>query len=223
VEEPPVGHGEGSSTTRHPFDLSGGALCLDFANTLDDRPAPYPAERLQSYADLLAFTRATASLPDDLIGALTDEATCQPAEASMALARAIAVREAVYRLGAALAAGQPAPPDDLTALNRALAEALSRTRLVGQPDRSAAGHFGWGWIGDPISLDAPLWPIVRSIADLLTSPMLPSLRRCAADACDWLFLDGSRNGSRRWCSMKTCGNRAKARRHYARHRSSEPG
>jgi predicted RNA-binding Zn ribbon-like protein len=212
---------DGSVAAGHPFDLSGGALCLDFANTLEDRPLPRPNERLQSYADLLAFTRATASLPDGLIGALTREASRQPTAARAALARALDVREAIYRLGAAVAAGQSAPPDDLLALNRALAEALSRACLVEQPDRSSSNQLDWGWVDDPIDLDAPLWPIVRSAADLLTSPMLTTLRLCASDACDWLFLDGSRNGSRRWCSMRTCGNRAKARRHYARLRTTD--
>jgi predicted RNA-binding Zn ribbon-like protein len=216
VEEPPVEHGEDGWAARHPFDLSGGALCLDFVNTLEDRPTERQIERIGSYADLLAFTRATASLPVDMIESLTEEARRQAAEVGAALARGIAVREAIFRLGAALTVGLSAPPGDLEMMNRALAEALGHARLVRQPDHSGASHFGWGWVEDPISLDAPLWPIVRSVADLLTSPMLPALRLCASDTCDWLFLDGSRNGSRRWCSMKTCGNRAKARRHYAR-------
>jgi predicted RNA-binding Zn ribbon-like protein len=59
-----------------------------------------------------------------------------------------------------------------------------------------------------------LWPIALSAADLLASEKLGSVRRCAGDNCAWLFLDESRNHSRRWCDMKICGNRQKARRHY---------
>jgi predicted RNA-binding Zn ribbon-like protein len=60
-----------------------------------------------------------------------------------------------------------------------------------------------------------LWPIAQSAADLMTSDKRNSVRQCGADDCAWLFLDESRNHSRRWCDMKTCGNRQKARRHYA--------
>src|SRR5207302_22567 len=66
------------------------------------------------------------------------------------------------------------------------------------------------------TLDRMLWPVIRSAADLLVSGEAQRVRRCASETCDWLFLDTSRNHSRRWCDMSGCGNRAKARRHYAR-------
>ena len=200
------------------FDLSGGALCLDFANTLDDRPDPHPNEWLASYADLLAFMRQGHALPKERLARLAAEAARDPAAAEAALDRAIDVREVIYRLFVALAAGEPIPISDLAALNRALGEALAHAHLI-QPE-PASGPLAWGWADDPISLDLPLWPIVRSAADLLTSPTLSALRVCAANTCAWLFLDTSRNGSRRWCSMRTCGNRAKARRHHARVRAT---
>ena len=65
---------------------------------------------------------------------------------------------------------------------------------------------------------APLWPIARSAAHLLTSAELTRVRECDGTSCNWLFFDRSRGGSRRWCSMESCGNRAKARRHYRRRR-----
>jgi predicted RNA-binding Zn ribbon-like protein len=213
------------------FDLSGGALCLDFANTLDDRPDPHPNEWLGSYADLLAFMGQSRALPEHQVARLTAEAAHAPEAAGAVLARAIEVREAIYRLFLALADGEPVPASDLAALNGALRETLAHARLVptepvpaSASDEPAPGLLAWGWTDDPLSLDAPLWPLVRSAADLLTSPTLSALRVCAADACAWLFLDTSRNGSRRWCSMRTCGNRAKARRHHARVRaaSSKP-
>jgi predicted RNA-binding Zn ribbon-like protein len=63
-----------------------------------------------------------------------------------------------------------------------------------------------------------LWPVVRDAADLLTSKELNRVGRCADERCGWLFVDTSRNRSRRWCSMESCGNRAKARRHYRKSR-----
>lgn len=65
-----------------------------------------------------------------------------------------------------------------------------------------------------------LWPVARSAAELLTSPDAQRVRECALRSCSWLFVDRSRNRRRRWCDMKTCGNRAKARRHYRRKQKS---
>ena len=234
---------QGSAAGRS-FDLSGGSLCLDFANTLDDRPTPRPNEYLVTYADLLAFARQTGALDEALLACIQAEARRRPTDAEAALARALDQREVIYRLFAALTEGRSAATADLAALNRSLAEALARARVVefhaddvtrdDGSGRGGRGHgdaadrpedrtpvtFTWSWADDPLSLDMPLWPVARSAADLLTSVDLRSLRVCAADACAWLFLDTSRNGSRRWCSMRTCGNRAKARRHHARVRAA---
>ena len=233
------------------FDLSGGALCLDFANTLDDRSDPRPNDFLHTYADLLAFARQTGSLSGAKLTRLVAESAARPAAAAASLARAVRLRETIFQLFLALAEGQATPPGDLADLNRALAEALVNARLV-ETDRTngnlghgaaddrgvgraadpygrrlalhAAGgwsdRFTWTWLDEPLSLDTPLWPVARSAAELLTSSELSALRLCASDRCAWLFLDTSRNGSRRWCSMRTCGNRAKARRHHARVRAS---
>lgn len=217
-----------AGTAGRAFDLSGGALCLDFANTLDDRPDPRPNEWLASYGDLLAFMEQSRALAAQHVAPLTLEAERAPEAAAATLARAIEVREQIYRLFLALALGEPVPASDLAALNRALGEAPAHARLVplahhrgpSPNEAPVPGQLAWGWADEPISLDLPLWPIVRSAADLLTSPVLSALRVCAATTCAWLFLDTSRNGSRRWCSMRTCGNRAKARRHHARLRAA---
>jgi predicted RNA-binding Zn ribbon-like protein len=203
------------SETEPVFDLSGGALCLDFANTLDDRPSSRPNDFLRSYADLVAFGQQTGTLTELEAAGLLDAADRRPADAASALARAIDLREVIYRLFVALADGRPVPPTDLAALNGALAEGLAHARVV-EGDVSREIRFGWAWTVDPLDLDRPTWPVTRSAADLLTTLDLRSLRLCASESCAWLFLDTSRNGSRRWCSMRTCGNRAKARRHHAR-------
>ncbi len=79
--------------------------------------------------------------------------------------------------------------------------------------------FIWDWQDDPEpALDRVLWPIIRSAAQLLIADELSRLKLCDADDCGWLFVDGSRNRSRRWCDMSDCGNRAKARRYRERQR-----
>jgi predicted RNA-binding Zn ribbon-like protein len=81
-------------------------------------------------------------------------------------------------------------------------------------------HFGWVWVGIEDDLTGFLWPVARAAAELLTSGQVVRLRECAGDPCGWLFLDLSKNGSRRWCDMADCGNRAKARRYRERKKKS---
>ncbi|BDU71591.1 CGNR zinc finger domain-containing protein [Mesoterricola silvestris] len=191
-----------------------GEISLDFANTWADRGRA-STDELRSMDAFLAFARR-AGLVDEAEGAGLDRlAREDPAAAGAALARARRAREAIYGLCSRRAAGVPPRPGDLRAFNGALAGALGHLRLEAQ------GHgFRWAW--DRNALDAPLWPILRAAADLLASEEAGRIRECAGDGCTWLFLDRSRAGSRRWCSMSSCGNRAKARRHYRAREFSRP-
>ncbi len=198
------------TTGQYAFDFTGGELCLDFANTLGgsrDRPT----ERLTSYEDLLAWGSQAGILNDEDVRYLGGLAAEHPRKAARALADAIALREALFRIIAAVIAGTPPAEADLGTLNAALPRALNHLRVAPR----AAG-CEWEWTGEEGALDRMLWPIARSAADLLVSSEVQRVRRCAAEECDWLFLDTTRNRSRRWCDMRTCGNRAKARRSYAR-------
>jgi predicted RNA-binding Zn ribbon-like protein len=201
------------AAAEHVFDLSGGRPCLDFANTVSDRPEA-PKERLRAYGDLVAWARQSGLLDPARAQELLRQASRHPAEAEAALERARALRERLFELFAAAAAGQRPPAEALAALNAALPAALSHRRLA----RGSEGGFRWEWDRPAGALDAMLWPVVHSAAALLASDELSALRECAADSCAWLFLDHSRNHSRRWCDMKVCGNRTKARRHYERAR-----
>ena len=200
------------------FEMSGGALCLDFANTWGDRGRP-ETERLRGYADLLGFARQAGLLAGGAESRLAELAARKPRAAAAALDLGRGLREVLYRIFSAAAAARAPAAADLERLNAALPKALSHLRLERRDD---AG-FVWGWAcpeaveeSAGAALEAPLCPILRSAAELLTSGELRQVRECAAGDCNWLFLDCSRNRSRRWCSMATCGNRAKARRHYRR-------
>ncbi len=204
------------------FDLSG-ALGLDFANTWGDRGRP-ETDGLHGYGDLLAFARQAGAATEGEAARLAARAEREPRAAADAFGRALDLREGLYRLFSAAAAERAPDSEDLALVNAALPEALARLRLAPRGD-----GFGWDWATpaalaaaepDP-PLDAPLWPILRSAAELLTADDLRRVRECAAGSCTWLFLDRSRNRSRRWCSMETCGNRAKAHRHYRRRSGTE--
>ena len=207
-----------SGESRHPhWDFSGGRLDLDFANTVEDRPGTRPLDGLTSYARLVDWARAAGLLPDGGAERLLAAAAARPSAAAAVLKRAVALREAIYRVFLAVAHRRPPEPTDLAALNAELARSMARARVVPVP---ADGGFAWGWEADDEELDRMLWPIARSAADLLTSERTSAVRECSARDCSWLFMDTSRNGSRRWCNMQVCGNRAKARRHQQRKRAA---
>lgn len=189
----------------------GGNAALDFANSLRGRDDGVPrGDYLAGYDDLLAWGEG-AGLIDRREGRrLKVEAGRRPREAAQAFGRAIVLRETIYRIFRALADGRRPARADLDALNAALAAALPHQILV-----EAEEGFGWAWEESP-ALDRVLWPVLGAAAELLTSDRLPRVRECGGDHCGWLFLDETKNRSRRWCEMSVCGNRAKARRHYDR-------
>lgn len=193
--------------------MVGGEPCLDFANTTSQRDSEAPSERLHTYADLVVWARRAGVLDDGDAAALRAEAAARPAGAADALARAIRLREVIYRLFSAHAAGDAPVQADLDRLNAVLREVMPRRQLGHGED-----GFSWGWSAAEDPLDLVVGPIAFSAAELLTSEDLARVKECRNDRCGWLFLDASRNRSRRWCDMRDCGNRAKARRHYAKHR-----
>jgi predicted RNA-binding Zn ribbon-like protein len=209
------------SRTEWTFDLSGGRLCLDFANTVSGMRDVAPKEHLARYEDLVAFARQTGVVDDAHAHRLLAEAALHPSDARATFDRAIELREALYRIFLARARAAPPAAADLERLNAELARALSRRRIVARGDRLA---LGWD---DAVALDAPLWPIADSAATLLSSDARADrIRVCGlfdTEECSWLFVDETRAGTRRWCSMDDCGNKAKARRHYRRAKEGDPG
>jgi predicted RNA-binding Zn ribbon-like protein len=192
--------------------LVGGRPSLDFTNTVSDHLAGEPEEYLASYADLVTWAEHAGLLAADAAGRLRAAAARAPGEAQAALARAQALREALFRVFLALAQDDAPPADDLALVNEEAARAFSRRAL-----EPAGAGLAWQWQEEDGALDRPLWPVVADATALLASAEIGRVKVCGADVCGWLFLDESRNRSRRWCSMEDCGNREKARRHYHRH------
>ena len=187
-------------------------LCLAYANTRYWRGTATPTEDLHDPDDLLRWAAAAERLPRPMVDRFTAHWRQRPGGAAAGFRDAIALREAMFRCLAAIAAGRSPSGDDLAVLNASLAAAPPRQRL--RPG-------GWE-IGAPaLSVSALLAPTLWSAADLLVRTPLPRLRQCANPECGWLFLDNSKSGNRRWCSMSACGNRAKAHRHYLRQKSSK--
>ncbi len=190
----------------HVFELSGGDLCLDFANTVDSRLSAEPRERLIDYGDLVRWGVQAEVLTARGAQRLLAQAERQKGRAAAVVRRGRELREAIFRVFSARARSAPPPASAVGVLNEELRTALAHLRLV----EDDAG-YRWEW-ADEDALDRMLWPVVQSAAELLTSDELDRVRECAAETCAWLFLDRSKNRSRRWCDMAVCGNRAKVRR-----------
>ena len=186
-------------------------LSVDFANTVTWRGSA-PADSLTGMEDLLAWLLFAKVLPRRAVAGLRKWFKTHPADAARVFAETIGIREGLYRLLNAVATRSPPPNDDLLKLNSALSHAAPRTSL-----RVAGADLGWGFEAKPTAAGL-IAPVLWSAADLLVGPERARIRRCANDRCLWLFLDDSKNGTRRWCSMQSCGNRAKAHRHYLRNK-----
>jgi predicted RNA-binding Zn ribbon-like protein len=199
-------------SAEYTFSRIGGRLCLDFTNSVGSHYAAHPEDHLQSYEDLVAWGRQLEVISPRAAKHLLLESARHPGGAAACLARAKELRAAIYRAFSLKARGGSPAAADLVRLNRELGEALSKRKLVLDGDQ-----VSWTFDAASTDLDPMLWPVACSAAELLTGDdALPRLRECASETCGWLFVDTSKNRSRRWCDMADCGNRAKARRHYRR-------
>jgi predicted RNA-binding Zn ribbon-like protein len=198
---------------RQDFLWIGGVTCLDFSNTRSFRPTDDPLERLTSCERLVEWAVRAEVLAGEEKRAADREIARHPRIAKEQLEAAMDLRETIYRIFSARASGAAPEQRDLDAFNGSVAAAYAHRRVV-----LSANGFVWRWEPGDYTLRRLLWPIVVSAAELLVSDQLIRVRECALPTCSALFLDSSKNRSRRWCDMQDCGNRAKARAHYARKR-----
>lgn len=186
------------------------AMGLEFANTVAWRGSS-PAESLHNFSDLVKWCAEAGSISVSVAQEIRKWPEKHPKRAAEIFAEAIALREAIYRVFHSIALNAKPDEADLDTLNRALRDAPRRATV----QRMGEG-FGWQLAESKPSATTLLALVIWSAGDLLVGPQLARLRECSNDKCLWLFLDDSKNGTRRWCSMQACGNRAKAHRHYLR-------
>jgi len=188
------------------LELIGGLPCLDLVNTTGARDSGAPRERLRRYEDVLVWCCRAGVLSTAEANRLRAAAAGRPAEARRALARVLRLREDLYRLLRPVAEGSKPSPEAVRQVGKWW-RADRRKRELTAVDRGFALRLRAS--GD--ELDAMIWPLVSSAVELLVSDLLATVKRCGE--CDWLFVDTSKNGARRWCK-KQCGDRVRARRHY---------
>jgi predicted RNA-binding Zn ribbon-like protein len=193
--------------------LDGGQPALDFVNTLggllDTTPKPWE-EHLRSYDDLLAWSAKAGVLTGPEAERLEREGRADPRGAEAALRAALDLRELIYSVLRPLAEGAEPEREPLEALRVRAMEAERRATLVRDGDA-----YRRHWEQD--ELRSPLDPLAHAALELITAGPLDQLKLCGR--CRWLFLDRSRNHSRRWCSMESCGTDTKAERYVERRRA----
>lgn len=192
--------------------LDGGDLSLNFVNTVHDRFEEPFQEYLLNYPDLVNWTHFADGLNQFQKGYLLQLSHKNQKEADQIFNKAIRLREAIYRHIVCLINQDKVPAADTQLINQWLSKAFSNLELT-----QVKYDFILDWKSADVGLERVMWPIIRSFTDLITSDMRSRIKQCSN--CGWVFVDNSKNGRRRWCSMETCGNRVKARRHAQKTRS----
>ena len=195
------------------FRCPGGELCLDFCNTGQDVRGTGKAEDewLTDFGELVAWLHAAGALSAKQASAQRAAAERAPEAAQRVWSRALRFREALARALLAKAQGRAAFTDDLELIEQEYARSARYARLA-----PAEEGFRWVLPAEADELELTLRPLAESAVSLMTSPRMARLRRCGNATCYWLFLDETKNASRRWCEMASCGNLMKVRRHRAR-------
>jgi predicted RNA-binding Zn ribbon-like protein len=190
----------------HGFEFIGGDLSTDFVNTKSGRLEGTGHEHVQTYADVVEFVRQAGLLRPSEAKRLIAEAEKRPEKAAQIHRRAVALREAAFRAFERVIQDKDPAREDVDVIGAEAADAFAHARVA-----KTEHGFGWEWPeGDDLA--RPLWPIARAASDVLMNDAdRGQLRECADDTCAWLFVDRTKNHSRRWCDMNTCGSRNKVR------------
>jgi len=200
--------------SKSPFEYTGGNAALNFADTVNNRTGAHPEDLFTDYGRLVQWAKESGVIAPRTAERLLRLAAEAPGHAQSVLRQALQLREAIYDLFVAIVHHRGIPSTALAQVNAAAQHGAAHTRIA-----TTHRRFAWEWIQPESHLDSILWPVAQAAADLLTSEELVHVRQCASETCAWLFLDKTKNHRRRWCEMKTCGNRDKARRYYQRQKA----
>jgi predicted RNA-binding Zn ribbon-like protein len=194
-----------------PFSFIAGALCLDFVNTVGARICEQPRDKLRSFADLVRWSKEAELIPEGEALELLAYSEANSSSATKILEKAKELREALFRIFDALGRKETPAAADIATLNETLRALPVQLEICAQ-----GRDFRCERRSAQVDNDRLLAPIAWSAADLLASGQLHHVRRCADEECGWLFVDTTKNHSRRWCAMSDCGSHAKAKRYYHR-------
>ncbi|QFU15766.1 CGNR zinc finger domain-containing protein [Microvirga thermotolerans] len=193
--------------------LVGGILALDFTNTSSGRGCATHQDHIRRAEHLLLWAVHAGLFAEADAERVRRRLARDRGKAEELLARALALREVLYRVGSAIAGGREPDPRDLDGLRDDFRDLLAPASL----ERFEDGRYDWRFPETSVTAFV-LGPIVHSAVEMLRQGQLERLKQCPGrdGDCGWLFYDRTKNASRRWCEMSVCGNRAKVRRHRER-------
>jgi predicted RNA-binding Zn ribbon-like protein len=201
------------------WSFDAGHLALDFVNTLEWRGRDPSHETLHDYTDVIEWAHQGHIFTESEVDQLISKAPPKSNQLEIALQRVRQLREGLYRIFSNLAAGIPPDSSDLELLQNTIVDTMNHSSLEWKEDGLA-----WVWRSVDKPVDRVLWMIAQDALDLLSDDLIDRIGECADDrGCAYLFIDMTRNHSRKWCSMDSCGNRAKAKKHYERKKRVEAG
>jgi predicted RNA-binding Zn ribbon-like protein len=195
------------------LDLIADDLALNFANTESGRGFPSHENHLREAQHVAQWLKHARAVPADDADWIRDRISARADLAADLLSEAIALREAIHDIGAALGRRKKPPAASLANLSAVHARCLAKAALT-----SGVLSCRWRWSVREAPVEAALGPIALAAVQLFTEGDFHRIRECGGHACGWLFYDRSKNNRRRWCEMEVCGNRAKQRRLAARRR-----
>jgi len=174
-------------------------LSCNFINTVYAWRGTNLNEYLKSYDDVIAWCRKLSVYDNDYLNSLQQQANANPEKAKHALHKIVLVRQLMYDFISSIAAEDR---DQYALLirkiNPFISEALAHVDLIFEND-----GFKTGFRKLPTDLESPLWPVLKSLQDLILHADLTRIKECPK--CGWVFLDETKNGRRRWCSPVECG------------------
>jgi len=189
--------------------LDGGVLCLDFVNTIPDRVDGTNRDHLGSFNDLIYWARKAKAIDNNSFNALEKAGSINEKKTKDFFNEAINLRSLIYAIFKPLSSKQKINPHDLESLNKLTNKYFPFLEISAQKD-----GFTEQWNFEPGHFYSITGPIVKSSYELLLSDKLSRVKECPN--CGWLFLDSTKNGKRRWCSMQDCGSNVKALEYYYR-------
>ena len=197
------------------LDLIADDLALNFANTESGRGFPSHQNHFREAGNVVEWLRHAKALPVKEVAFLRTRLAERSDLATDLLAQAVALREAIHDIGAALGRHAKPPEAALASLSALHARCVAKAELA-----PGIASCRWQWSVRASPVEAALGPIALAAVRLFTEGDFHRIRECGGHACGWLFYDRSKNNRRRWCEMEVCGNRAKQRRLAARRREA---
>jgi len=194
--------------------LDGGVLCLDFVNTIPDRVDGTNRDHLQTVHDLLYWAKKAGAVDGAAYTLLEKAAGQNERKAKEFFAEAIHLRDLVYAIFHPISRQQKVKAADLETFNKLLARYFTHLEVGLQKE-----GFVERWSFDAGHFYNVTAPILKSAHALLLSDKLARVKECPN--CGWLFLDTTKNGKRRWCSMEDCGSNVKALSYYYRRKKEQ--